>query len=439
MGRAAARLISWCLLALLLLVAGSSSAAPGDLVPPPPPPSEIREGSTVVAPPRAGPSAPTEDADATDTAPSTNELPSSVADAPRVGHGVLRMPPIPAGFNTYDAGWVRFVYHPSSLGRVQPLIAQAAAVRHDLSERLGFPVLSEVRVMIARTTGEMETFAPSGAPYPEYAAGVAYSDLGLVLLSLTPLHAGQEQDLGEVFRHELAHVALHDALNGQSVPRWFNEGFAVFASGESSFARMKTLSMSTVGGSLIPLHELERSFPNDETKAQVAYAEAVDVVRFLVRREDIHRFRTLITELREAKTFEQAVLDAYAVDLATLELEWRDDASRRYTFLPILLSGTFFWVIALGLAVWAWRRRKRRDKLVLQRWAREEAMEDLHRERARLALRNEAARVHIVLSRGNEVPVAQLAAASASAAASAAASEVEVPVVEHDGSWHTLH
>jgi len=425
MARVAARLTLWCLMALLLLVAGPALAAPGDLVPPPPPPAEIREGRTVLAPPRAGSSTPDDPAE---VAPSVGGLPSSVADAPRVGRGVLRLPPIPAGFNSYDAGWVRFIYHPSSRERVQPLIAQAEAVRHELTERLGFPVLSEVRVEIARTPGEMATFAPSGAPYPEYAAGVAYSELGLVLLSLTPIHAGQEQDLGEVFRHELAHVALHDALNGQEVPRWFNEGFAVFASGESSFPRMRTLMMSTVGGSLIPLQELERSFPDDETKAQVAYAEAVDVVRFLVRREDIHRFRMLVSELREGKAFNQAVLDAYAVDLATLELEWRDDASRRYTFLPILLSGTFFWVIALGLAVWAWRRRKRRDKLTLQRWAREEAVEDL--QRARLALRSEAARVHIVLAKGAEVPVSQLAAS---------ASEVEVPVVEHDGSWHTLH
>jgi hypothetical protein len=425
MVRGAARLIVWCLLSLLLLAAGSAFAAAGDLVAPPPPPAEIREGRTELAAPRADSNAPE---DATDAAPTVSALPSSVADAPRAGRGVLRLPPIPAGFNSYDVGWVRFIYHPSSRERVQPLIAQAEAVRHDLTERLGFPVLSEVRVEIARTSGEMATFAPSGAPYPEYAAGVAYPELGLVLLTLTPVHASQEQDLGEVFRHELAHVALHDALNGQDVPRWFNEGFAVFASGESSFARMKTLSMSTVGGSLIPLHNLERSFPNDETKAQIAYAEAVDVVRFLVRREDIHRFRTLVSELRDGKTLEQAVLDAYTVDLATLELEWRDDASRRYTFIPILLSGTFFWVVALGLAVWAWRRRKRRDKLTLQRWAREEAVEDL--QRARLALRTEAARVHIVLAKGAEIPIAQLAAS---------ASEKEVPVVEHDGSWHTLH
>ncbi len=304
-------------------------------------------------------------------------------------------------------------------------------MKHELTQRLGFPVLSQVRVAIARTPGEMETFAPSGAPYPEYAAGVAYPELGLVLLTLTPVHAGSEQDLPEVFRHELAHVALNDALNGQAVPRWFNEGFAVFASGESSFKRMQTLAMSTVGGSLIPLHELDRAFPNDETKALVAYAEAQDVVRFLVRREDVHRFRSLITELREGKSFDRAIQDAYGEELSSIEFEWREDASRRYTIWIFLLSGSLVWVVALAVFVWAWRRRKRRDKLVLQRWAREEAAEDLLR--ARIAQRNEAARVHIVLTKSPDASGAMPAQLAPNM------SEVEVPTVEHDGTWHTLH
>lgn len=438
MGRAAARLI---LFLLLLLVAGPVFAAPSDGNVPtaagnvPTAAGEVREGRTVLNPPHSAAPAP----DAGEAPSTVSSLPSSVADAPQTGIGVLRMPPVPAGFNTYDAGWIRFVYHPSSRERVQSLIAQAAAVKADLIERLGFPVLSQVRVMIARSTGEMETFAPPGAPYPEYAAGVAYSELGLVLLTLSPVHPGEELNLDEVFRHELAHVALHDAVGGQSVPRWFNEGFAVFASGESSFVRMKTLSMATVGGSLIPLHELDVSFPRDETSVGVAYAEAVDVLRFLVRREDQHRFRALIGELREGKAFEQSVKEAYSIDLATLEYEWREDASRRYTFWPFLLSGSFLWVVGLVVFVWAWRRRKRRDKVTLQRWAREEAREDLAR--ARLAeLRAEAARVHIVLTRAPQPePTDADRTGPAPAQPPTPVSEKELPQVQHDGNWHTLH
>ncbi len=419
MGRAAARLIIF----LLLLLAAPAWALPGDSAPSNS--GAVREGTTEVDPPRAAPPSPEE---STEVPPAVSALPSSVADAPRTAAGALRMPPIPAGFNSYDAGWVRFVYHPSSRERVQPLIAQADAVRHELVARLGFPALTQVRVEVARTPGEMATFAPAGAPYPDYAAGVAYSEIGLVLLSLTPVHPGAEQDLAEVFRHELSHVALHDAVNGQPVPRWFNEGFAVLASGETSFVRMRTMLMANVGGSLIPLQNIERSFPSDETQAQVAYAEAVDVVRFLVRREDVHRFHALIQRMRAGEAFDKAVLDAYGIELATLEVEWRDDVSRRYTFWPILLSGTGFWVVALGFFIWAWRRRRRRDRLTLLRWAREEAAEDV--QRARLAARTEAARVHIVLARGNEAPAAQVPHP---------VTEIEVPRVEHDGQWHTLH
>jgi hypothetical protein len=418
MGRAAARLIMF----LCLLLTVPAWAVPGDVASATP---DVREGTTEVDPPRAVSPAPD---DSVEAPPTVTALPSSVADAPRTASGALRMPPVPAGFNTYDGGWIHFIYHPSSRERVQALIAQADAVRHELTERLGFPALSSVRVEVARTTGEMATFAPAGAPYPDYAEGVAYSEIGLILLSLTPLHAGAEQNLGEVFRHELTHVALHDALGGHEVPRWFNEGFAVFASGESSYGRMPTLLMANVGGSLIPLRDIERVFPDNESQAKVAYAEAVDVVRFLVRREDVHRFHALIQRLREGETFERAVFVSYGVELNTLELEWRDDVSRRYTFWPILLSGTGFWVVALGVFVWAWRRRKRRDRLTLQQWAREEAAEDI--QRARLAARQEAARVHIVLARAPDAQQTQVPPPSL---------EVEVPRVEHDGQWHTLH
>ncbi|HEY1534451.1 MAG TPA: hypothetical protein VGF76_10540, partial [Polyangiaceae bacterium] len=156
--------------------------------------------------------------------------------------------------------------------------------------------------------------------------------------------------------------------------------------------------------------------------------EAVDVVRFLVRREDAHRFHALVQHLREGEAFERAVFVSYGIELNTLELQWRDDVSRRYTLWPILLSGTGLWVVALGVFVWGWRRRKRRDRLTLQQWARDEAAEDMLR--ARLAARQEAARVHIVLARGPEPQASE---------APPPALEVEVPRVEHDGQWHTLH
>ncbi|HEY6081356.1 MAG TPA: peptidase MA family metallohydrolase [Polyangiaceae bacterium] len=361
------------------------------------------------------------------------------ADAPRSHGGSLQLPGIPAGFNSYDGGWITFVYHPSIRERVQPLIEDAAAARTQLTEWLGQPVLSEVRVAIARTPGEMATLAPVNAPYPDYASGVAYPEIGLVLLTVKPVHATSQHDLNEVFRHELAHVALEDAIGGQRVPRWFNEGFAVLASGETSFVRMQTLASATMSDNLLTLGQMERTFPADENQANIAYAQAADVVRFLVRREEQHRFRGLVSHLRDGQSMDSALLNSYGEETATLESEWREDIAKRYTFWPVLLSGGVVWVGSLGLFVVGWRKKRRKAAATLARWEREEAAEDELRRRLTSRPDTSAAqapRVHIVLARAEgsseeappSVPPPMIRIP-----------EIEVPKVEHDGQWHTLH
>lgn len=407
-------LVRLLLLVALVLGARPAVAAEGAA-------ERVRTGTTELRGPEKSEGVPP----AVDAMPQELHPPS---DAPRFSDDRIRMPAVAPGFTTYDGGWIRFSYHPSTRERVEPLINAADEVRRELEVWLGQPVLSRVRVDIARTPGEMKTLAPVGAPYPAYADGVAYSDLSLVLLTLAPLGASETHDVSKVFRHELAHIALKDALGGRPVARWFNEGFAVLASGETSVERLSTLWTATVADQLLPLAEVERTFPNDAATASVAYAQAVDVVRFLIRGEERHRFRTLIQELKDGATLDLAVTDAYGVDLRTLEQEWREDVAKRYTFWPILLSGTGVWAGVLVLFVWGWRRRRARSRATLERWERDEARED------QLRKLQESARIHIVLARSP-----QAAAAAAAAVPPATPAEIEVPRVEHEGEWHTLH
>jgi hypothetical protein len=409
-----ARVVSRLLLLLVLLFGVGARAADGT--------EHVRTGTTDVSPPLPASAEPEPPVDAV-----PHEAPPPV-DAPRlgaVGGERPKLPAVAAGFSTYDGGWIRITYHPSSQDRIEPVIAASDEAKRDMEEWLGASVLAKVRVDVARTPGEMATLAPRGAPYPEYASGVAYPELGLVLLTLTPRYPNESLDLVQIFRHELAHVALEDAVRPYPVPRWFNEGFAVMASGETSFERMWVLSSATLADRLMPLSQVERTFPSDESKASVAYAEASDVVRFLVRRQDRHRFRALVAELHAGRSLDQGARAAYGVDLVTLEHEWREDVAKRYTFWPILCSGTVVWVGVLGLFVWGWRKRRARSRATLARWARDEARED------DLRRLEENARIHIVLQRAPGVASTPMPPTQPS--------EIDVPRIQHDGTWHTLH
>lgn len=366
------------------------------------------------------------------------------SDAP-ASHG-LALPDAPTEFRTFDGGWIQMAYHPSLAARVRVLQEQAEEVKSQLSTLLGRPVLEDVHVRVGRTAGEMETLAPQGTGFPKYAAGVAYSELGLVLLTAESRHPGARHDLPEVFRHELAHIALHDAVGRDNVPRWFNEGFAIHASGEEETSRMQALWTATVSDNLLPFSSITNSFPQDAQAASVAYAQAADLLRFLQRTGEEHRFEALIHRLNRGQEFNEALTDAYQTDMYSLEKSWREDVARRYTFWPILFGGSLIWVFAFGLMIGGYLRRKRRADLKLARWAREEALEDKRREQfARGVLSAgvnvDAARrtAQLVLREGVSVRDREGGATPGHDGSRFGVVLHSVPSVEHDGERHTLH
>jgi hypothetical protein len=345
----------------------------------------------------------------------TPARPLSPRDVPHISNpATVHVPSLPAAYQERALGWLTVAYPPSVHERVQPLIDDAEAVKSRLAEELGQPVLDHVVVRIARSADEMAMLAPAELPPPAYASGVAYAPLHLVILSLVAPVGAEATDLGEVFRHELAHIALDDAVQGVHIPRWFNEGYAVHESGESSALRLRTLWDATLSQTIIPLADLDRDFPSEGYEVSVAYAESADFVRFLLRDGDRARFALLVDRARRGEPFNRALADSYGTDLRKLEFQWREEIAKKYSFLPVLAGGSLLWVIVIALTAVVWVRKKRHDKAVLARWEREDA----------------------VASAQSQAVVAEPSVFGDALAPEAMRA---LPKIEHEGDWHTLH
>jgi hypothetical protein len=332
----------------------------------------------------------------------------------------IAVPPLPETDQVRDLGWLRVAYPPSAHERVQPLLDDADDVKAQLADELGQPVLTRpIEVRIARSFEDMTSLAPTELPPPAYASAVALPGLRLVLLSMRAPATEEGTNLPELFRHELAHIALDDAVGSKHVPLWFNEGFAVHASNEDPYARLESLTSASLSKALIPLQDLDASFPTDHYEVSTAYAESADFVRFLLRQADRGRFSSMIERTHKGEEFAHALTDAYGTDERRLEYEWREELAKRYTFWPVLLSGSVVWVVVLVLLGVGLVRKKRRDKLTLARWEREE------REEA-----EEAARRAAINAALQTVPPP---------APDARPITPSVPKIEHEGDWHTVH
>ena len=326
--------------------------------------------------------------------------------------------------------------------------AAATSEARDLSDRLpeiwariegdlGGTIDDTLVIRIARDPDEMRALAPVGIPPPAYATGVAYPHGGVILLSLTAPASWERPNMEALLAHELSHVALRRAVNGHPVPRWFTEGLAIYQAGEYGLERAKTLWSAAVAGNVVPLSELSAGFPSRPHRVNVAYAQSADMVAFMRRDVRAERsFRILVRKLGEGVAFDEAVRTSYFVTLGTLERDWHESLSERFQTMPLLVTGTGVWALLSVLLVFAYMRRRRRNRKRLDAWAVEEAAEEealaraeravaeqlRAREQEQLEVAETEEELRILVQ--DEPPQGR---------------EAGVPTIEYEGRNHTLH
>lgn len=268
----------------------------------------------------------------------------------------------------------------SGMGRLAADIARRAprALARIHADLEGLPTPQVVEVRLVKRASDMTAASPPGRGAPPWASGVAFPDLGVLVVAARK--GPQTIDVANVVDHELAHLALGAAL-GDRAPRWLHEGFAYQHSAEWSLERTRTLTGMVWFGNVIPLHELEQGFPKRESATDRAYAESYDFVAFLSQRgrypdeyDDGDRwpFRRFLAEISAGRTVREATWIAYGASLDELFEEWRVDLRERYMMLPIGMFAMAVWVLASILLIVGFIRRRRRDRAILARWEVEE-------------------------------------------------------------------
>jgi len=285
-----------------------------------------------------------------------------------------QLPPLPTGYVSQTDGAVRWTYPLAAEDEVRSLRALQARTWRRIVGEFGVAVAPELDIRVARNPKEMRALVPTNTPLPGYADGIAFPESGLVLLTLTEPDTFLRPDLQTVLTHELSHVALYRAVGGAAIPRWFSEGVAVQQAQESSFGRVRTLWEGTLRGALMPLESLADHFPSRRADVDLAYAQSADFVGFLLSGSDERvRFRALVRELRQQRTFPDAIQAAYHVPLGYMEREWRTELTQRFGRWPLAFMGlTGIWVLGATLLLIGYVRKRLRDRATLQRWALEE-------------------------------------------------------------------
>jgi hypothetical protein len=258
-----------------------------------------------------------------------------------------------AGALRFDAGRFTVVAYPND-ERLARSVLQAATAADSFP---GLPRPS-ASVLIAIAPDAPRFRAWAGPAAPEWGAAVAFPALQRVIMQGS--RAGS--DAGDplvTLRHELAHLALYEAL-GDLPPRWFDEGYASVAAGEWGREEALAASIGLALRGTPSLDELELLFYRGAGDAEMAYALAHRAVADLMTLDPARGLTLFFQNWKATQSFEGAVRQSFGMTSLGFEQQWQRQTRRRYGALALLANLSLgFGVFAVVLGPFLWNRRRR--------------------------------------------------------------------------------
>lgn len=280
---------------------------------------------------------------------------------------------LPQGFETRVTSRFRIHSAPEDRSSAELLAAEIDGWYEQAVGRVGHPAPGPIDLLLAPTADAFLALQPR--PVPAWAVGTAWAELGLIIVK-SPRAVGPETSysLRQTTVHEIAHILIDAAFEGRRVHRWLHEGLAKYVAGETTWETRIHLSRAVLTGSLIPLAELSRDFPRSSAGANLAYAQSLEFLDYLIDEYGTDVIPQLIDRMADGEAFEEAITTVTGLPLGQLEEEWHDHLRVNFAWLPALTTGGGLWVIASALLFIGWWRKGRESRERRGRWAVEEAL-----------------------------------------------------------------
>jgi len=174
--------------------------------------------------------------------------------------------------------------------------------------------------------------------------------------------------------HEVSHVLLGQIAR-YIVPRWFDEGLAMYVAGEWTTHDSFLLARGAIFEGLIPLTEIDDVLGFNKDLAWLAYVQSFAAVKWLEQTWGESGVRILIRST-EHMHFDRAMQVATDLNAAEFEKLWYERNRRGYA-LTALADDMWIWTIlipalfAVALVV-RWYKNRR----TMERWRREDPWHD---------------------------------------------------------------
>jgi len=238
-----------------------------------------------------------------------------------------------------------------------------------ISDFLEDSLTEMVSVYVADT--EYEFVSMVGKSFPDWGIGCAIPARNLIILK-SPLRFKYNRPFSQVVIHELAHIFLGKLSRGKRIPRWLDEGFAMYQSQEWRIGQDVAVARAVLTGSVLPLSQIESVNAFRESKAQLAYTESFLAVSYLYREYGEGTIKELVTHLANGTSIDLAFIRTIGSNYLSFRLEFEKYIKAKYNWVSFFGDTFLIWIGLAFLIVFLYLLKRRYTKKTLKEWELEE-------------------------------------------------------------------
>ena len=246
----------------------------------------------------------------------------------------------------------------------------SAKVVSEQQQRLGRQYKLTTRPLHIYIADNAKTYNQySGTSSPVWSVGLASDDRMLVK---SPSFSRQTL---KDFQQTLLHETVHLAVEGIPLPVWFNEGFAQYEAGEFTLHKRVLVSREFWHQDLMSFGTIENLMQMPQAKAEIAYAQSVAMVDYLIEYFGIGLVSKCLLYAGEYQDFEKGFQNAFLMDTQRFQQHWRQHAIKSYRLYILLDQQNLIWIIAPILLIIGFILTRIRRKKILKGWEENEVQE----------------------------------------------------------------
>ncbi len=211
------------------------------------------------------------------------------------------------------------VYYYRDRGQAKKVLNAGAAALKRIADGTGMRPLRPIRLYIYASQRDMSRAIPSRSETYDSRTVTLGMSMGADALVLLGADSGI---LGTV-AHELSHAVVNQNADSPfaDLPRWLDEGLAMYSEGENPSDNARALSRAVSRGRLISLRSMT-SYPGDAALVDLFYGQAYSIAAYMIEEYGSAPMHELLALLADGTPVNDALEEAYGFGLEDLEIRW---------------------------------------------------------------------------------------------------------------------